>query len=150
MLISLLKESGGVLSSVNCVLILKQLIIFLCGCPLAVFVWCVIREALHLSSHPANFWDCLRLWVNKKDSRLWVFFVGCVYWSLWIIRNGWVFENVLLSSPPQAVYKTLSFIQKWSILLGEEERATLRSWCEKILEKLNHLRPRALPVSLSL
>lgn len=117
-------------------------------CPLAVFAWCVIKEALNIQFHPANFWDWVRVWDKKKEHRLWIFLLGCVCWALWIIRNDWVFENNLVSSPLQTVYKALSFAHKWGILLGKEEQAVLGDWCEAILKKLNHLRIRDLPASL--
>lgn len=67
---------------------------------------------------------------------LWIFLLGCVCWAFWIIRNDWVFENTLVSSPLLTVYKVLSFAQKWGVLLGNEEQAVLGGWCEAILKKL--------------
>lgn len=67
---------------------------------------------------------------------LWIFLLGCVCWAFWIIRNDWVFENTLVSSPLLTVYKALSFAQKWGVLLGNEEQAVLGGWCEAILKKL--------------
>lgn len=49
-------------------------------CPLAVFTWCVIKEALHLKRRPFSFWDCTSfVWDRGKKGFGWCFwlvFVG--------------------------------------------------------------------------
>lgn len=117
-------------------------------CPLAVFGWCVIRDALNLVSLPNNLWECMSLLKDRKKFKPWISLIGGVCWAIWIIRNDWVFENILVKSPLYVVYKSLSFIQKWHILLKEEDQELLGGWCEAIRIKLNQVRPHVLPASL--
>jgi hypothetical protein len=82
---------------------------------------------------------------DRKKFKPWISLIGGVCWAIWIIRNDWVFENILVKSPLYVVYKSLSFIQKWRILLKEEDQELLGGWCEAIRIKLNQVRPHVLP-----
>ncbi|OEL28686.1 hypothetical protein BAE44_0010295, partial [Dichanthelium oligosanthes] len=88
-------------------------------CVMAQFVWCVCRDAFGWSQVPDgvdNFQETL-LWLADKQTRtLLIFLFGCVSWSLWLIRNDLVFNNVVVSSPEVGVYRLISFMQRWSIL----------------------------------
>uniref|UniRef100_I1NQW5 Reverse transcriptase zinc-binding domain-containing protein n=1 Tax=Oryza glaberrima TaxID=4538 RepID=I1NQW5_ORYGL len=48
----------------------------------------------------------------------------------------------------KVAYKALSFSQKWSVLLREEERVILGGWHEAGLGKLVQLKPQHLPSSI--
>lgn len=85
---------------------------------------------------------------DRKKFKPWISLIGGVCWAIWIIRNDWVFENILVKSPLYVVYKSLSFIQKWRILLKEEDQELLGGWCEAIRIKLYQVRPHVLPASL--
>lgn len=81
-------------------------------CPLASFACCVIRDALGLDKRPSNISEGLDLVKGKKINRVWVVLLATVCWALRLVRNDWVFENVLIKYPLHIVYKTLSFVQK--------------------------------------
>lgn len=81
-------------------------------CPVVVFSWCVLKEALNLSKIPSSFWDGMGLIGEEKKEKAWVLLVASLCWSLWLIRNDWVFNDVLIKSPLQVVYRAISFTQK--------------------------------------
>lgn len=74
--------------------------------------------------------------------------LATVCWALRLVRNDWVFENVLIKSPLHIVYKTLSFVQKWCIMLKGEEQGILEGWCDRLLEKMGQLKTNRLPEDL--
>lgn len=59
------------------------------------FTWCVVRDALGLTSNPVNIRDCLGL-VN-------------VCWMLWLTRNDRFFSDILVKSPLQVTYKSVFY-----------------------------------------
>ncbi len=63
-------------------------------------------------------------------------------------RNDWVFNDVLVKLPLQVVYRALSFSQKWSVLLKEEERTILAEWRDAVLDKLKQVKAQNLPNSI--
>lgn len=36
--------------------------------------------------------------------------VASVCWAIWLTRNEWVFSNILVKSPLQVTYKSISFV----------------------------------------
>lgn len=77
-------------------------------CPIATFVWCIIRDALELSCLSERF-EYFKFHLQQFFF-LWggggLVFVGV----LWLTRNNWVFENVLIKSPMQVVYQQYLFV----------------------------------------
>jgi hypothetical protein len=53
---------------------------------------------------------------DKKTGDFLTFLFGCVAWSLWLIRNDFVFNNVVISAPVVSLYRVLSFMQRWGVL----------------------------------
>lgn len=68
-------------------------------CSLAVFSWYAIKEALQLQFIPKNLWECINLVRGKGVSTVWVLFSASLCWALWLTRNDWVFNNVLVKLP---------------------------------------------------
>jgi hypothetical protein len=69
-----------------------------------------------------------------------VVFAGMT-WGLWITRNNWVFNNKLIKSPLQVVYRSLSLMQRWKVLLKEKECTSLDVFQAKIMLTLEVLKP---------
>lgn len=68
-------------------------------------------------------------------------------WGLWLVRNDFVFENKLIKSPLQAMFRIISLMQRWMLLLKEKDRKALSSLLDKMKRKLEDLRPKdVLPV----
>lgn len=74
--------------------------------------------------------------------------ITSVCWAIWLTRNDWVFSNILVKSPLQVAYKSLSFVQRWCILLKEDDQVTMKRWCELLMKKLNRLKPCNLPIDI--
>lgn len=110
--------------------------------------WCVVRDVLGLTISPMNIRDCLGLMKRKNVQGVWVMLFASVCWALWLIRNDWVFSNILAKSPLQITYKALSFIQQWCIMLKEGDQATMKGWCELLMAKLQQLKPCRLLVTI--
>ena len=61
-----------------------------------------------------------------------IFLFGCVAWSLWLIRNDFVFNDVVITSPVVALFRAISYMQRWKILSKGEDRRKL----EEVIEML--------------
>jgi hypothetical protein len=59
-----------------------------------------------------DLWDKLVEGTNDKN-RNFVYLLGCFGWSLWLIRNDFVFNDMLIASPDVSIFGTVSFMQKW-------------------------------------
>ncbi len=112
------------------------------------FAWCVIKEALCLRNRPVSFWDNAGVVWDRGKKRVWMVLFASVCWTLWLIRNDWVFKDILVSSPLQVVYRSLSFALRWKMFLKEEEQRVLDDWLEAILEKLRQVKPNVLPADI--
>jgi hypothetical protein len=95
----------------NCKLCLSEEsvdhLIFLC--PLATFIWSVIKEGLkwkHTPKSVKEFNDNYHLERGNKNNGVLFFLFGVVHWTLWLNRNDWVFRNRLLPSPNAILYNT--------------------------------------------
>lgn len=113
------------------------------NCILAKFTWTSIKEALGWDRVPIGMADFLENWGGgNKNLSLTIFCLGVVLWGLWSIRNKYAIEGVFPSQPSNILFKINMWLQKWWILLKEEDRATLetmtkeaREWMEEFLKK---------------
>lgn len=111
-------------------------------CSLANFCWWTFRDALSWTQTHINLNHFLTFSCGKGDTPkpLMIFLLACICWSLWLIRNDFVFNNKVVSGPNVVIHRVMMFMQKWSILLREKER----SWAMKTMETLSrHLEQNA-------
>jgi hypothetical protein len=76
-----------------------------------------------------------RSFSNNQTKRI-LYLVGAVAWSLWLIRNEFVFQNLVIPSPKVGIFRSISFfffLQKWKLLNKETDRR----WIEMVIQKLN-------------
>jgi hypothetical protein len=111
-------------------------------CIVASFCWNVVRDALGWPTRPVYMEE---VWAKlivgpKKTSNNFIFLFDCLSWSLWLIRNDFVFNNVLMSSPDVSVFRTLSFMQKWKILNKEQDQIWIAVVMRKLKAQLSSLR----------
>jgi hypothetical protein len=94
------------------------------NCALAKFSWNLFNDALEWGSIPDNMDDihCKLVAGLNRENRLFVFLFGCLTWSLWLIRNDLICNNSVVSSPDVCIFRSISFMQKWSILHKEKVR----------------------------
>ena len=69
-----------------------------------------------------------------KNKQWLIFFFGCAAWCLWLIRNDFVFNNVVISSPEVCLFRTISYMQRWEIMCKEEKQLL-------VAEAIHHLKP---------
>jgi hypothetical protein len=102
-------------------------------CVVANFCWNIIRDALGWAARPVcmeDLWDKLVEGTNDKN-RNFVYLLGCLAWSLWLTKNDFVFNDVLIASPDVSVFRTISFMQKWKILNKERNQ----TWIVEAMHK---------------
>ena len=107
-------------------------------CALAQFAWCFCRDSFDWSCSPLsveNFQEQFLESADKKNRAFLCFLFGCVAWSLWLIRNEFVFRNVLVSSPDVCVFRIISFMQKWEVLTKTEDRVVLAQARQKLVKE---------------
>jgi hypothetical protein len=59
-----------------------------------------------------------------------IFLFGCCVWIIWIIRNNFVFNNVVLPSPELAVFPVISFMQRWMVIYNAVDWPALEAMRE--------------------
>jgi hypothetical protein len=52
-----------------------------------------------------------------------LFLFGAIYWTLWLNRNDFIFNNLLISSMRAVIFRLLSFLQHWVIAVQEDRSA---------------------------
>lgn len=112
-------------------------------CSLANYCWWTYRDALGWAVTPVNLQQFLTFSQGRGEppNLKMIFLLACICWSLWLIRNDYVFNNRVVSCPNTVVHRSLVFMQKWSILLKAKEK----DWVLKMLERLStHLERNAL------
>jgi hypothetical protein len=83
-------------------------------CALAYFCWCVCRDVLEWSFPPTcphDIYNLCRESSNRQTKNI-IYLFGCLAWSLWLIRNEFVFQNLVVSSPNVGLFRAISFLQK--------------------------------------
>jgi hypothetical protein len=62
------------------------------------------------------------------------FLFGVICWTLWLNRNDFVFNNLLISSLHAIIFRLISFLQHWMIAAQEDRSAlelvvvAIRAW----------------------
>jgi hypothetical protein len=78
--------------------------------------------------------------LSNRQTKNILFLFGCVDWALWLIRNEFVFQGTLVSSPSVGLYRSMSFLQKWKILNKEKwkilNKETKQQWIDLVTQRL--------------
>jgi hypothetical protein len=119
-------------------------------CALATPGWSVLRGVLEWSYIPANLDDLHNKLVegSVKNNRLFVYIFGCLAWSFWLTRNYSVFNDIVVNHHDVIVFRTISFPQKWELLLREQEQRWMESVVFKLQRQLYLLRYEERNVSV--
>jgi hypothetical protein len=116
------------------------------ACSLASFSWSVLRQLLGCNWCPANFAQfhaILSGFSGYPRRLLWVLFLA-QSWALWTVRNKLAIEKRLISNPADIIYKTIIFLQLWSLKAKGREKEGL-SWMARELRELYvQLKPPAV------
>ena len=84
------------------------------SCPIAVFVWVFLKEALSLERAFSSRAELLNLVLVKKkglDRTNLLFVCAGAMWTLWKTRNDLVFNDKLISSPMVLMYKLVALLK---------------------------------------
>ena len=77
-------------------------------CPVAIFVWTVIKDLCGLLRVPTKCAELVELLTQSRVrnfNSLFLFLCAGALWAIWKTRNAWVFEDKLLKSPIELIYK---------------------------------------------
>ena len=97
-------------------------------CPVANFVWILIRDICGLVSAPTTCAELAEILLHRGASRfgaLFLFLCAGALWAIWKTRNALVFDDKLMKNPAELVYKTKAFLLNWKPLLRQADRAKL-------------------------
>lgn len=103
-------------------------------CYLANYCWWTFHDALFWTQTPVTLQHFFNLSSGRGDvpnSKM-IFLLACICWSLWLIRNDYVFNNKVITNPNIVVHRSIIFMQKWSILLREKERGCIAKTVDKL------------------
>jgi hypothetical protein len=104
-------------------------------CVMAKFCWCAVREVMDWPRSPICSEDvfCLCRGVSNRLSKRVLLLFSSVAWSLWLICNEFVFQDIVVPSPNVGIFRSISFLQKWRILNKEMDR----QWIDEVIQKPN-------------
>jgi hypothetical protein len=87
------------------------------GCSLARFAWSVLRQLLGCNWRPSNFAQFHHILSSMAGAArrwLWLLFLA-QSWVLWQTRNKMTIEKKFINHPSAIIFKTMIFLQLWSI-----------------------------------
>ena len=116
-------------------------------CHLSKFIWNVIREVWQLRDVLKSLMEFSSDWLQGKGplpACLLMFIFAGFASVLWTARNKMAIEKSFPKTPTDVIYLALSLMQKWSILLKEEDRRSVMQVKESLLGWLKAFRPSAL------
>jgi hypothetical protein len=118
-------------------------------CALASFCWCMCRDALCWPFSPSDVVDIFNFCYNSsnKQTKRVLYLFGAVAWSLWLIRNEFVFQNIVIHSPNVGIFRAISFLQKWRVMNKETEQLWIDTVIQKLNLQLSSLRPEEQGIS---
>jgi hypothetical protein len=106
-------------------------------CPLAVFVWSFVREALGWDGFPNSMEDLVTTWLPKKFGVSCSTALACVAglaWALWITRNKFCIQKKFPDNPIDVIYVAASFVQKWKWLMKEVAKGNVETMVASVLK----------------
>lgn len=111
-------------------------------CAVAKLCRSVVRDALEWARLPTCMEDVIEKLVegSHKTNRAFVFLFGCLSWSLWLIRNDLVFNDITIASPDVGIFRAISYMQKWRILSKAEDQPGIDATMTKLRLRLSSLR----------
>ena len=69
----------------------------------------------------------------RNFNSLFLFLCTGALWAIWKTRNAWVFEDKLLKSPIELIYKTRALLMSWRGLQCEKDWAKLDALHDALL-----------------
>ena len=98
-------------------------------CVVELFVWACFKEILGWNRVPRSLSHMLDHWIPlgcpEYDLKFFAFVI--VAWALWVTRNKIRLQQLFPRSPTSVLFKSASFMQRWSVLLREADKGKLRT-----------------------
>jgi hypothetical protein len=117
------------------------------GCFLAKMVWAMLTEIFHLDWFPSSLDDLSCVWLQGKGplpGRLTIFVFAACSWSLWTVRNKMAIEHTFPKAPVDVMYAAVSLMQRWSLLLKEQDEERMDQVVGNILSWLKAFQPNPI------
>ena len=96
-------------------------------CILAKFVWFWIKGYMNWDNIPNSFAELQQSWLERGASsyQFSLFSFAAFVWTIWKTRNKMAIEKQFPKQPIAVIFKSISCLQRWSLLLKEKERQEL-------------------------
>jgi hypothetical protein len=120
---------------------------FFFSCSLAKFAWSVLRQLLGCVWRPSNFAQfhhILSSLTGMACRLLWLLFLA-QSWALWLIRNKLTIEKKVPNHPSDVIFKTMLFLQLWSINSKTRDQKGLCRMINELRELYSAMRPSSGP-----
>jgi hypothetical protein len=105
---------------------------------MASFIWCFARDAFSWNFVPSSFdhffASMLKPDNNSHNTLSWMF-LATVSWQLWLTRNDMIFRDKLIGSPLTIIYRVISLLQHWKILVRAKDVSGLEFVTSSLLEE---------------
>jgi hypothetical protein len=73
---------------------------------------------------------------DKWNGKL-IFLFEAISWTLWLNRNGLVFNSKIILTPGALIYKCVSFLQHWVIAVTRPDREGREKLAEALTERMD-------------
>jgi hypothetical protein len=108
-------------------------------CPLAVYVWVVVRDVLGWNALPVGVKNFVENFMflrgDKRNGKL-IFMFEAISWALWLNINDLIFNFKIILTPKALIYKCISFLQHWVIAVTGRDK-DLEQLAEALTWKLD-------------
>jgi membrane protein required for beta-lactamase induction len=88
-------------------------------------IWGFLREIFKWHNHPTSMKKLSEMWLMGKGplpvNLILYTFTGFA-WALWNNRNKMAIEHKYPKTPSDIIYVALSYMEKWRVLLKEDDR----------------------------
>lgn len=116
-------------------------------CPIARMIWGFFREIFKWHDCPTSMKSLSEMWIHGKGplaTSLTLFIFAGFTWAIWNNRNKMAIEHKFPKSPSDIIYIALSFMQKWSLLLKEDDRQRILQVKDEIICWMKSFKPSLL------
>lgn len=119
-------------------------------CPMAIFVWSFIKHTFGLGGFPKDLNDFCQSWLRggvSLPNKLIMFLFAGISWALWNSRNKLAISKVAPKASSDVIFNAISYMQKWSVGLKEQDREHFERLKGTTMEGLRNFKPSDVVLS---